>query len=166
MPARAIVFNRLFGAYLETLLVWCGNSGHSFRDETAATAIEYALIAAGISVAIIAIAKGVGTKLNGPSCPCHRNRRKSLAGPEPSSGASRTGNLFAKVWTHGSSDLLPCHRTFRAMPRIDLDQIGPTFGYACRWPPVELAPLRAVRAVLRAGVRGAARFFGQSSPAG
>jgi pilus assembly protein Flp/PilA len=35
------------------------------RDETAATAIEYGLIAAGISIAIIAIVKGVGTKLNG-----------------------------------------------------------------------------------------------------
>ena len=35
------------------------------KDETAATAIEYGLIAAGISVAIITIVKGVGTKLNG-----------------------------------------------------------------------------------------------------
>jgi pilus assembly protein Flp/PilA len=34
------------------------------RDETAATAIEYGLIAAGIAVAIIAVTKGVGTKLN------------------------------------------------------------------------------------------------------
>ncbi len=34
------------------------------KDESAATAIEYGLIAAGISVAIIAIVKGVGTKLN------------------------------------------------------------------------------------------------------
>jgi pilus assembly protein Flp/PilA len=34
-------------------------------DETAATAIEYGLIAAGISIAIISIVKGVGTKLNG-----------------------------------------------------------------------------------------------------
>jgi pilus assembly protein Flp/PilA len=33
------------------------------KDETAATAIEYGLIAAGISVAIITILKGVGTKL-------------------------------------------------------------------------------------------------------
>ena len=33
------------------------------KDESAATAIEYGLIAAGISVAIIAILKGVGTKL-------------------------------------------------------------------------------------------------------
>ena len=34
------------------------------RDETGATAIEYGLIAAGISIAIIAAVKGVGTKLN------------------------------------------------------------------------------------------------------
>jgi pilus assembly protein Flp/PilA len=33
-------------------------------DETAATAIEYGLIAAGISVAIIAVVQGLGTKLN------------------------------------------------------------------------------------------------------
>jgi pilus assembly protein Flp/PilA len=35
-----------------------------FRDETAATAIEYGLIAAGIAVAIITVTKGVGSKLN------------------------------------------------------------------------------------------------------
>ena len=34
------------------------------RDESAATAIEYGLIAAGISIAIITVVKGVGTKLN------------------------------------------------------------------------------------------------------
>jgi pilus assembly protein Flp/PilA len=34
------------------------------RDETGATAIEYGLIAAGISVAIIATVTGLGTKLN------------------------------------------------------------------------------------------------------
>jgi len=34
------------------------------QDETAATAIEYGLIAAGISVAIISVVKGLGTKLN------------------------------------------------------------------------------------------------------
>jgi pilus assembly protein Flp/PilA len=34
------------------------------KDESAATAIEYGLIAAGISVAIIAVVKGVGTTLN------------------------------------------------------------------------------------------------------
>jgi pilus assembly protein Flp/PilA len=34
------------------------------RDESAATAIEYGLIAAGISVAIIAVVQGLGTNLN------------------------------------------------------------------------------------------------------
>jgi len=34
------------------------------RDESAATAIEYGLIAAGISVAIIATVAGLGSKLN------------------------------------------------------------------------------------------------------
>ncbi|MGB8184880.1 MAG: Flp family type IVb pilin [Pseudolabrys sp.] len=34
------------------------------RDVSAATAIEYGLIAAGISVAIIAVVNGIGTNLN------------------------------------------------------------------------------------------------------
>lgn len=34
------------------------------RDENAATAIEYGLIAAGISIAIIAVVNGLGTQLN------------------------------------------------------------------------------------------------------
>ena len=34
------------------------------RDDTAATAIEYGLIAAGIALAIITVTKGVGSKLN------------------------------------------------------------------------------------------------------
>jgi pilus assembly protein Flp/PilA len=34
------------------------------RDESGATAIEYGLIAAGISVAIIAVVQGLGTKLS------------------------------------------------------------------------------------------------------
>ncbi|MET0671681.1 MAG: Flp family type IVb pilin [Xanthobacteraceae bacterium] len=34
------------------------------RDERGATAIEYGLIAAGISVAIIAVVQGLGSKLN------------------------------------------------------------------------------------------------------
>ncbi len=34
------------------------------KDESGATAIEYGLIAAGISVAIIATVQGLGTKLN------------------------------------------------------------------------------------------------------
>jgi pilus assembly protein Flp/PilA len=35
-----------------------------FKDESGATAIEYGLIAAGISVAIIAVVNGLGTNLN------------------------------------------------------------------------------------------------------
>ena len=35
-----------------------------WKDESGATAIEYGLIAAGISVAIIAVVQGLGTKLN------------------------------------------------------------------------------------------------------
>lgn len=34
-----------------------------FQDESGATAIEYGLIAAGISVAIIGVVNGIGTKL-------------------------------------------------------------------------------------------------------
>ncbi len=38
---------------------------HQFlADESGATAIEYGLIAAGISIAIISVVKGIGTKLN------------------------------------------------------------------------------------------------------
>ena len=35
-----------------------------WRDESAATAIEYGLIAAGISIAIIVTVNGLGTNLN------------------------------------------------------------------------------------------------------
>ena len=35
------------------------------KDDSGATAIEYGLIAAGISLAIIAVVNGLGTKLNG-----------------------------------------------------------------------------------------------------
>jgi pilus assembly protein Flp/PilA len=35
------------------------------KNESGATAIEYGLIAAGISVAIIAVVNGLGTTLNG-----------------------------------------------------------------------------------------------------
>jgi pilus assembly protein Flp/PilA len=35
------------------------------KNESGATAIEYGLIAAGISVAIIAVVNGLGTKLSG-----------------------------------------------------------------------------------------------------
>jgi len=35
-----------------------------FKNESGATAIEYGLIAAGISIAIIAVVNGLGTQLN------------------------------------------------------------------------------------------------------
>lgn len=44
---------------------WAMKTMHRFmKDETAATAIEYGLIAAGIAVAIITVVKGLGSKLN------------------------------------------------------------------------------------------------------
>jgi pilus assembly protein Flp/PilA len=36
-----------------------------FADESGATAIEYGLIAAGISIAIITVVSGLGSNLNG-----------------------------------------------------------------------------------------------------
>ncbi len=50
MDQREFVMKKLISSFLD--------------DETAATAIEYGLIAAGISVAIIAVVQGLGTKLN------------------------------------------------------------------------------------------------------
>ena len=38
---------------------------HFLKDESGATAIEYGLIAAGISLAIIAIVNGLGSNLSG-----------------------------------------------------------------------------------------------------
>ena len=35
------------------------------EDESAATAIEYAIIAAGLSIVIVVAVQGIGTKLNG-----------------------------------------------------------------------------------------------------
>jgi pilus assembly protein Flp/PilA len=46
------------GFYMSQLFV------HFLKDESGATAIEYGLIAAGISVAIIAVVNGLGTNLN------------------------------------------------------------------------------------------------------
>jgi pilus assembly protein Flp/PilA len=37
---------------------------HFLKDKSGATAIEYGLIAAGISIAIIAVVNGLGTQLN------------------------------------------------------------------------------------------------------
>jgi pilus assembly protein Flp/PilA len=51
------------------------------RDESGATAIEYGLIAAGISIAIITAVKGIGTKLNWlpPVVPAPAGERVVLA---------------------------------------------------------------------------------------
>lgn len=38
---------------------------HFLKDESAATAIEYGLIAAGIALAIITVVNGLGSKLSG-----------------------------------------------------------------------------------------------------
>ena len=38
--------------------------GRFVKDESGSTAVEYGLVAAGISVAIIAVMQGLGSKLN------------------------------------------------------------------------------------------------------
>ncbi|HKS86273.1 MAG TPA: Flp family type IVb pilin [Pseudolabrys sp.] len=38
--------------------------GRFLKDDSAATAVEYGLIVAGISVAIVAVVNGLGTNLN------------------------------------------------------------------------------------------------------
>jgi pilus assembly protein Flp/PilA len=49
--------NRFWGIEMSKLVAF-------LKDENGATAIEYGLIAAGISIAIIAVVNGLGTKLN------------------------------------------------------------------------------------------------------
>jgi pilus assembly protein Flp/PilA len=49
-PSRRLIVSRLLVRFL--------------KDQSGATAIEYGLIAAGISVAIIAVVQGLGTNLN------------------------------------------------------------------------------------------------------
>ena len=61
------------------------------KDESGATAIEYGLIAAGISVAIIAVVQGLGTKLKSTFTSVQNAQlsrvlhfmRKAPASPEP-----------------------------------------------------------------------------------
>jgi pilus assembly protein Flp/PilA len=64
--------DRLFNANAEVWNIRIGSTQESpmynilvrfIKDESGATAIEYGLIAAGISVAIIAVVKGTGTNL-------------------------------------------------------------------------------------------------------
>jgi pilus assembly protein Flp/PilA len=68
---RFLGFQRKFGVVTSPLLLFSfgGITTMSklvsfLKDESGATAIEYGLIAAGISVAIIAVVNGLGTKLN------------------------------------------------------------------------------------------------------
>ena len=58
------------------------------KDESSATAIEYGLIAAGISVAIIAVVQGLGTKL--PETP-------PTWRPQPPSHL-RSADLPTEIW--------------------------------------------------------------------
>jgi pilus assembly protein Flp/PilA len=57
--ARARVLLGAIGSYYMSQLLT-----RFWKNESGATAIEYGLIAAGISVAIIAAVNGIGTKLN------------------------------------------------------------------------------------------------------
>ena len=79
------------------------------KNESGATAIEYGLIAAGISVAIIAVVNGLGTQLNttfstisAPASPPTINRRprQCIKGP----GLACRG---LSVWTHAPRGALP-----------------------------------------------------------
>lgn len=53
-----------YGAEIVLESVMWGKVVAFIKNESGATAIEYGLIAAGISVAIIAVVNGLGTKLN------------------------------------------------------------------------------------------------------
>jgi pilus assembly protein Flp/PilA len=57
-PPRTVVFQELRELSMSQLLA------RFWKDQSGATAIEYGLIAAGISVVIIAVVNGIGTKLN------------------------------------------------------------------------------------------------------
>jgi pilus assembly protein Flp/PilA len=56
--ARTVSLGAIGSYYMSQLLT------RFWKDQSGATAIEYGLIAAGISVAIIAAVNGIGTKLN------------------------------------------------------------------------------------------------------
>jgi pilus assembly protein Flp/PilA len=56
LPGRLITA-RFWAAIVKNLIL------RFLKDESAATAIEYGLIAAGISIAIISVVNGLGTKL-------------------------------------------------------------------------------------------------------
>lgn len=67
-PGQAVITGalqaRLFGlSHLRDCKMW-QRLGAFVKDEAAATAIEYAIIAAGISIVIVAAVGGIGTRLN------------------------------------------------------------------------------------------------------
>ena len=64
-------------------MIWFGKF---LADESGATAIEYGLIAAGISVAIIATVAGLGSKLNTTRPRGRRSRMSCIACANCSSG--------------------------------------------------------------------------------
>src|SRR4029453_16844813 len=65
------------------------------RNESGATAIEYGLIAAGISVAIIAVVNGLGTKLNGSFSSLSGQLKEEASDAWLRRGSGRHRGLFA-----------------------------------------------------------------------
>jgi pilus assembly protein Flp/PilA len=63
-PTLAVVIYRCFTGQAASFRPMIALVQKFWADETAATAIEYGLIAAGISLAIIAVVNGIGSKLN------------------------------------------------------------------------------------------------------
>ena len=104
-------------------------------DESGATAIEYGLIAAGISVAIIAVVNGLGTKLNttftGVDTPLASNRELQVSEkaprnpPEPfsfvgaqiSSCDDRDARLYQIVRISRLKSRVPSYGIFRTATR-------------------------------------------------
>jgi pilus assembly protein Flp/PilA len=58
------------------------------KDESGATAIEYGLIAAGVSVVIIATVNAIGSTLNGKFSHFHKLKWDLLTGPNRRRGGS------------------------------------------------------------------------------
>jgi pilus assembly protein Flp/PilA len=84
---------------------------HFLSDESGATAIEYGLIAAGISLAIIAIVNGLGANLS-TSSPTSIRRSNDRAGVPFLRGTSASGlhlhqNLCGGFPSHGLFDVYP-----------------------------------------------------------
>jgi len=64
------------------------------KDESGATAIEYGLIAAGISVAIIAVVQGLGSKLNTTFTSVQTALSKRPISDAVTEGSGRSRSLF------------------------------------------------------------------------